>query len=755
VRLQAELGDEGLLLRRQLLRGSHHVATALEERRREAPLVHLLVRVGGRGGQHAVQDAGQVLLHLVGVHDVATARRVRSRSRRVLRVAVLAEAEGVHQVVRGRIATLDVHLRGVELVQAAADLLAARLHGRRRRRVRGVGRVPLGLGLGVLLPSGLGVSLVLRGQLLRRHRRVHRDATVGLELLGQVSEEVARVRHHELEGALGPGALGLLRDAGVDVRLQAELGDEGLLLRRQLLRGSHHVATALEERRREAPLVHLLVRVGGRGGQHAVQDAGQVLLHLVGVHDLSLGQLDVGLLLALVALLVLLLLGLLLLLLGLGRRRLEPLLLGEQRVEHGGQHARLLRRLDGELLPDGEVVEGVHHLLRLGRKGLRSDGRDAALLVLALLLAAAGEHLLVVVLLHHLEGAVVDLRLLDDGAVVLRQQPLHPRDELLADGLLLLPGVALRLLLLELLLVHVPLRLLGRLALVVLFVLLLADDLLELEVLLPLGVELVLDLADGVAVLVDALAQLVTLLEELGQVGLLGVLAAAHLVHDHAHLVLGLLGDGQLGVLRLEAGVERVVVLLDAREAVLGILEGLDLRLAGRQLLDLLHAELVLLDRERGRLLLVLQLLDLTLDLVDREDLQLGAEARDEVLLLLAQLICRADLVVDVPLLLLHAARLGLGRVELGLGDAELRVRIRAAAVVLVELLLDGRELLLQLRHLLLLDRDLLLHDVLVRPLGHLDLLGLLVLGRRLGSSGDLGRLLLLLFFGAHLGAVR
>eukprot|EP00964_Phaeocystis_antarctica_P105279 scaffold70325_cov66-Phaeocystis_antarctica.AAC.1 len=75
---------------------------------------------------------------------------------------------------------------------------------------------------------------------------------------------------------------------------------------------------------------------------------------------------------------------------------------------------------------------------------------------------------------------------------------------------------------------------------------------LELEVLLPLGVELVLDLADGVAVLVDALAQLVALLEEL-QVGLLGVLAAAHLVHDHAHLVLGLLGDGQLGVLRLEA----------------------------------------------------------------------------------------------------------------------------------------------------------------------------------------------------------
>lgn len=35
-----------------------------------------------------------------------------------------------------------------------------------------------------------------------------------------------------------------------------------------------------------------------------------------------------------------------------------------------------------------------------------------------------------------------------------------------------------------------------------------------------------------------------------------------------------------------------------------------------------------------------------------RARLQLGAEARDEVLLLLAQLICRADLVVDVPLLL-------------------------------------------------------------------------------------------------------
>ena len=153
--------------------------------------------------------------------------------------------------------------------------------------------------------------------------------------------------------------------------------------------------------------------------------------------------------------------------------------------------------------------------------------------------------------------------------------------------------------------------------------------------------------------------------------------------------------------------------------------------LAGRQLLDLLHAELVLLDRERGRLLLVLQLLRSgcggawrrvagrgaqpcgrkgvwlaafegagvagTLILrsisstektcsqwraaqwrnaaqrcgggVCREEagcvarrrqhipgsrarLQLGAEARDEVLLLLAQLICRADLVVDVPLLL-------------------------------------------------------------------------------------------------------
>ena len=35
-----------------------------------------------------------------------------------------------------------------------------------------------------------------------------------------------------------------------------------------------------------------------------------------------------------------------------------------------------------------------------------------------------------------------------------------------------------------------------------------------------------------------------------------------------------------------------------------------------------------------------------------RARLQLGAEARDEVLLLLAQLIGRADLVVDVPLLL-------------------------------------------------------------------------------------------------------
>jgi hypothetical protein len=191
------------------------------------------------------------------------------------------------------------------------------------------------------------------------------------------------------------------------------------------------------------------------------------------------------------------------------------------------------------------------------------------------------------------------------------------------------------------------------------------------------------------------------------------------------------------------------VVLLDAGEAVLRLLEGLDLRLAGRQLLDLLHDSLVLLDRERGRLLLVLQLLDLTLDLVDREDLQLGAEARDEILLLLAQLVGCADLVVDVPLLLLHAARLALGRVELGLGNAKFRVRIRAAAVVLVELLLDGRQLLLQLGHLLLLDRDLLLHDVLVGPLDHLDLLSLLFLDRRLGV-GDLGRLLLLLFLGAH-----
>ena len=35
------------------------------------------------------------------------------------------EAESVHEVVGGRGATLDVHFRGVELVQAAADLLAA------------------------------------------------------------------------------------------------------------------------------------------------------------------------------------------------------------------------------------------------------------------------------------------------------------------------------------------------------------------------------------------------------------------------------------------------------------------------------------------------------------------------------------------------------------------------------------------------------------------------------------------------------
>ena len=227
-----------------------------------------------------------MLLHLVGVHDLAIGR-VRSRSRRVLRVAVPAKAEGVHEVVRRRIATIDVHLRGVELMQAAGDLLAARLHLRRPLRVLGVDAVPLGLGRGLLQPSGLSVGLVLGGKLLGRHRRVRRDAALGLELLGQVSEEVARVRHHELEGALGPGALGLLRDAGVDVRLQAELLDVGLVLGRQRHRRRGHLAAALEERRREAPLVHLLVRVGGRGGQHAVQDAGQVLLHLVGVHHLA------------------------------------------------------------------------------------------------------------------------------------------------------------------------------------------------------------------------------------------------------------------------------------------------------------------------------------------------------------------------------------------------------------------------------------------------------------------------------------
>jgi len=747
VRLQAELGDVGLHLRRHLQRGCHHVATALEERRREAPLVHLLEGVGGRIGQHGVQHHGQVLPHLVRIHHVATARRVCCR-RVVLRVAVRAKAEGVHEVVRGRIASIDVHLRGIELVQAAADLLAARLHGRRCRRVRRIGCIPLSLGLGILLPSGLGVGLVLGGQLLCRHRGVHRDAAVGLELLGKVREEVARVRHHELEGALGSGALGLLRDAGVDVRLQAELGDVGLHLRRHLQRGCHHVATALEERRREAPLVHLLEGVGGRIGQHGVQHHGQVLPHLVRVHDLSLRQLDVLLVTLFVLLLVLLLF---LLLLRLRRRRLEPLLLGEQCREHGGQLARLLRRLDGELLPDGHVVERVLHLDRLSRKGSGGNGRHAPLLVLALLLAATGEHLLVVILLEGLERAVVDLHLLDGAVVLLGQQPGHPRDELRADRLLLLPGVALRLLLLELLLVRVPLRLLERLALVVLLVLLLADDLLVFEVLLPLGVELVLDLADGVAVLVDRPAQLVALLEELGQVGLLRILTAAHLVHDHAHLVLSLLGNGQLRVLRLEAGVERVVVLLDARQAVLRLLEGLDLGLAGRQLLDLLHNSLVLLDSERGRLLLVLQLLDLALDLVDREDLQFCAEARDKVLLLLAQLISRADLVVDVPLLLLEAARLGLGCVELSLGDSKLRVRIRAVVVILVELLLDGGQLLLQLRHLLLLDRDLLLHDVLVRPLRHLDFLSLLVLDRRLGGSSNLGWLLLVLCFGAHL----
>ena len=48
------------------------------------------------------------------------------------------------------------------------------------------------------------------------------------------------------------------------------------------------------------------------------------------------------------------------------------------------------------------------------------------------------------------------------------------------------------------------------------------------------------------------------------------------------------------------------------------------LRLAGRELLDLLHYRLVLLDCERGGLLLVLEHLNLPLDLVDREDLAEG-----------------------------------------------------------------------------------------------------------------------------------
>lgn len=79
--------------------------------------------------------------------------------------------------------------------------------------------------------------------------------------------------------------------------------------------------------------------------------------------------------------------------------------------------------------------------------------------------------------------------------------------------------------------------------------------------------------------------------------------------------------------------------------------------------------------RARGRsthLLLVLERLDAALNLLHREERQLALEPRREVLLLLLQIVRSRDLIVNVALLLLDHAALGLGLVEAGLGDRHL-----------------------------------------------------------------------------------
>mmetsp|Transcript_15509 Transcript_15509/g.41924 ORF Transcript_15509/g.41924 Transcript_15509/m.41924 type:complete len:537 (-) Transcript_15509:794-2404(-) len=175
------------------------------------------------------------------------------------------EAKGIHEIVGRSGATVDVNLRGVELVEPTGDLLAARLHLCLPQRILGICGIPRGLLLGLLLPLHLGSGRVRHPQLLRRHHASQRSAR-RLHLLGQVAEKVSRVRQHELDAGLRPLALALARDDRVAVELQAELGDEfsvplGLVGRRR--RGR-----VVDERRLEQKLVHLSVRVVGRLLRH-------------------------------------------------------------------------------------------------------------------------------------------------------------------------------------------------------------------------------------------------------------------------------------------------------------------------------------------------------------------------------------------------------------------------------------------------------------------------------------------------------
>merc|ERR1719238_1103327 len=326
--------------------------------------------------------------------------------------------------------------------------------------------------------------------------------------------------------------------------------------------------------------------------------------------------------------------------------------------------------------------------------------------------AAAHEHAVVVVVVLSLfglhPGGHLDRRRRRRRRLgLLRQVLFNVRDELLADPILLLPRVALRLLLEAELLLLIPLLLPRRLPLGPLLVLLVADHLLVREPLLALVVELVAQLADLVAVLVDLGAEPLALLEEGRHVRLLRLLLLHRRVHLAAEPLLRLLRRRELGRLRLQPRVEVVVVLLDPAQRLLRLVVLLDERDVRAQPLDVLHHLLVLLHRQRRRLLLVLERLDPPLDLLHREELELTLEAVGQVLLLLAHVVGRRDLVEDVPLLLLVPAALLLRRLELRLRRADLRVvRVRLAVV---EAVLDLLEPRLQRGDLLVLLADLLL----------------------------------------------